>query len=91
VQRVVNVPATTIDSYVNSHRLAHIDLLKIDTQGFDLEVLLGGAEIIGPQRHSKRFEKTVRWYGNHPAWWRSILDRGHEAKRIGLAVGARKL
>ena len=36
-------------------------------------------------------EKTVRWYRNHSAWWRSILDRGYEAKRIGLAVGARKL
>jgi dTDP-D-glucose 4,6-dehydratase len=36
-------------------------------------------------------EKTVQWYRNHPAWWRSILDRGYEAKRIGrLVVGDRK-
>src|SRR5262249_8022749 len=35
-------------------------------------------------------EKTVQWYRNHPAWWRSIVDRGYEAKRIGLAVGTRK-
>ena len=30
-------------------------------------------------------EKTVQWYLNHPEWWRSILDRGYEAKRVGLA------
>jgi dTDP-glucose 4,6-dehydratase len=35
-------------------------------------------------------EKTVLWYRNHPEWWRSILDRGYEAKRIGLAGGTRK-
>lgn len=35
-------------------------------------------------------EKTVQWYRNHPAWWRSILDRGYEAKRIGGLVGDRK-
>jgi dTDP-glucose 4,6-dehydratase len=36
-------------------------------------------------------EKTVQWYRKHPAWWRSILDRGYEAKRIGrLVVGDRK-
>jgi dTDP-glucose 4,6-dehydratase len=29
-------------------------------------------------------EKTVQWYRTHPEWWRSILDRGYEAKRIGL-------
>jgi dTDP-glucose 4,6-dehydratase len=36
-------------------------------------------------------EKTVQWYRDHPEWWRSILDRGYEPKRIGLAIGTRKL
>jgi dTDP-glucose 4,6-dehydratase len=35
-------------------------------------------------------EKTVKWYRNHPQWWRSILDRGYVAKRIGLAGRTRK-
>jgi dTDP-glucose 4,6-dehydratase len=35
-------------------------------------------------------KKTVRWYLTHPEWWRSILDRGYEAKRIGLAAKTRK-
>jgi hypothetical protein len=40
------VPVTTIDSYLHNRRLTHIDLLKIDTQGFDLEVLRGATEML---------------------------------------------
>jgi dTDP-glucose 4,6-dehydratase len=31
-------------------------------------------------------EKTVRWYLENRFWWQSILDRGYQAKRIGLAT-----
>jgi dTDP-glucose 4,6-dehydratase len=31
-------------------------------------------------------EKTVRWYLDNQSWWQSILDRGYQAKRIGLAA-----
>jgi dTDP-glucose 4,6-dehydratase len=30
-------------------------------------------------------EKTVRWYLDNETWWRSILDRGYTAKRVGLS------
>jgi dTDP-glucose 4,6-dehydratase len=29
-------------------------------------------------------EKTVDWYLKNEQWWRAILDRGYETKRIGL-------
>ena len=29
-------------------------------------------------------EKTVRWYVDQQPWWRSILERGYDAKRIGM-------
>jgi dTDP-glucose 4,6-dehydratase len=29
-------------------------------------------------------EKTVRWFLDHRAWWRDILDRGYQARRIGI-------
>jgi dTDP-glucose 4,6-dehydratase len=29
--------------------------------------------------------KTVRWYLDNRAWWQSIIDRGYDTKRIGLA------
>jgi len=30
-------------------------------------------------------EKTIAWYLKNGEWWRAILDRGYEAKRIGIA------
>lgn len=40
----VEVPVWTLDQYVKKHGLEKIDLLKIDTQGYDLQVLLGADE-----------------------------------------------
>jgi len=33
-------------------------------------------------------EKTVKWYLENRLWWQAILDRGYQAKRIGLAAAA---
>ncbi len=33
-------------------------------------------------------EKTIAWYLKNEDWWRSILERGYEAKRIGIASTA---
>lgn len=38
------VEVRTIDSFVRQNDINKIDLLKIDTQGFDLQVLLGAAD-----------------------------------------------
>jgi FkbM family methyltransferase len=43
VRRQVSVPVTRLDSYCQRQSLRTIDLLKIDTQGFDLEVLKGAS------------------------------------------------
>ena len=32
-------------------------------------------------------EKTVKWYLENRAWWRAIIERGYDPKRVGL-VGA---
>jgi len=40
------VPITTIDRYATSHNLGRIDLLKIDTQGYDLRVLHGATKLL---------------------------------------------
>jgi dTDP-glucose 4,6-dehydratase len=32
-------------------------------------------------------EKTVRWFLDNRAWWEAILDRGYQAKRIGVGCG----
>lgn len=46
VREVISVPITTVDSYAERHNLACVDLLKIDTQGFDLEVLRGANKML---------------------------------------------
>ena len=40
------VEVITLDEYCRSRDIARIDVLKIDTQGFDLQVLLGGQELM---------------------------------------------
>jgi FkbM family methyltransferase len=49
----IDVPVTTVDEFCAQHAIATIDLLKIDTEGFDLHVLEGTSNILA--RHAVRF------------------------------------
>ena len=40
------VPMTTLDSYVQQHRIAHVDLLKVDVEGAELLVFRGARELL---------------------------------------------
>ena len=40
------VALTTLDQYASRHGLQRIDLLKIDTQGYDLRILHGAAKLL---------------------------------------------
>jgi FkbM family methyltransferase len=42
VERQIHVDVITLDSFLSRNEINLIDLLKIDTQGFELEVLKGG-------------------------------------------------
>lgn len=44
--RTYKVKVKDLDSYVRDNRIEHIDILKIDTQGFEIEVLKGSKEIL---------------------------------------------
>ena len=46
------ITLTTLDIYCEERGIEEIGLLKIDTEGFDLEVLKGGAEMLKHQRVS---------------------------------------
>lgn len=48
--RIESVNVDTIDDFCRTHRLGHINYLKIDTEGGDLEVLRGAALMLGEQR-----------------------------------------
>jgi len=49
VQRI-KVPVTTIDDYSAERGIEHINLLKIDTQGFDFEVIKGAKRMLTETR-----------------------------------------
>ena len=50
VQRVTTVVTATLDSERVEQGTSHIDLLKVDTQGFDLEVLHGARQSFAEHR-----------------------------------------
>lgn len=43
-------PVSTVDAYALKNGIAQIDVLKLDTQGFDLEVLKGAARMLRERR-----------------------------------------
>jgi FkbM family methyltransferase len=46
VDRATEVPVITLDDYCAEQNISRVDLLKTDTQGYDLEVLRGARRII---------------------------------------------
>ncbi|MDC1169989.1 FkbM family methyltransferase, partial [Candidatus Pelagibacter sp.] len=40
----INVKQTTIDFYMDFKKISKIDLLKIDTEGYEYEIILGGTK-----------------------------------------------
>jgi len=45
-----SVRVDTLDRYCAAHRINHVDALKIDTQGYDLEVLKGAETLLSQHR-----------------------------------------
>jgi FkbM family methyltransferase len=50
IQGRTRVQLRTIDDYCDEHAISHINILKSDTQGYDLEVLRGGASMLARGR-----------------------------------------
>lgn len=46
IRERVNVSVTSFDTWIDCKKLGRIDLLKVDTQGFDLEVLHGASKTL---------------------------------------------
>ncbi len=45
-REVVKVPVVTLDAWAHEHGIAHADFIKVDAQGFDLEVLKGASNLL---------------------------------------------
>ena len=50
VTKIVDVKCTTLDKYCDQKKIENIDILKIDTQGFEDKVLLGSHDLIGRKK-----------------------------------------
>jgi len=59
VQKKTKVPIDTIDAFCARSSIDHIDLLKSDTQGFDLEVLRGAERMLSEERVSFIFCEVI--------------------------------
>jgi len=68
------VTVTTIDDYCRAEGIAKIDLLKIDTEGHDLEVIKGGKEMIREGKISAiQFEYGDCWIDSR-SFLRDVFD-----------------
>ncbi|MDB4987510.1 MAG: Methyltransferase FkbM family [Myxococcaceae bacterium] len=56
------VPTTTLDAYAASTQLGHVELLKIDVEGYDLHVLEGASQLLDSQSIDMfLFEYNAPW------------------------------
>ena len=60
-------PIKTLDSYCEENNITNIDFLKIDTEGFEKEVLLGGSEILKNGTICVQFEYGTTWKDQEPS------------------------
>jgi FkbM family methyltransferase len=44
--RAVTAQITTLDKFIEEKKITHVDILKIDVEGFELEVLLGAKNVL---------------------------------------------
>lgn len=56
----ISIPMTTLDKYCMDHELKTLDFLKIDVEGLELPILLGGADIV-PRTKFIQFEYGGTW------------------------------
>jgi FkbM family methyltransferase len=75
------IAVITLDDYCRSARIDRIDLLKIDTQGYELEVLRGSAGLIAESRIRLIYLEMAFWdlYEGRPPFdvlYRALLGHG---------------
>lgn len=71
------LPLQTLDQYAASHSIEQIDFLKIDTEGYDFKVLLGGVYTL-PKCRYIQYE-----YWNDRLRFHSLLEQGFQMTYIG--------
>ena len=82
----VEVPRTTVDALVVERELARLDAIKLDVEGFELDVLRGATETLRKFRPLIVIEIEARWthrYGYEPDEIFDLLESlGYRAERF---------
>ena len=90
----INVKCTTLDNYVKNNHIENIDILKIDTQGFESEVLDGAKNTLSENKISIielehiigiAYDKNVNFYDIE----KRLLP--YDYKLIGISEGGNTL
>ena len=64
--RTIEVPVTTLDAFCSREQIGPIYLVKIDVQGFEMQVLRGGEATLGRVDHILVESGIQRLYANAP-------------------------
>lgn len=80
--RPITVPMTTLDDTCREQRVKRLDVLKIDVEGFELEVLHGGSATIESSRPAIMVEIGAKTLGVRDGAMRTdvldhLLDKGY--------------
>ena len=78
---------TTIDQFCTDHKINTIDILKVDTQGFELEVLKGAENIISKNGIGLIYLEVIfsKMYENLPSFgdlYNFLTERGYKLVSI---------
>jgi FkbM family methyltransferase len=87
IERQVAVDVTTLDSFVALNQIDRIDILKSDTQGYELEVLQGAERMLGGNRIGLIYLELIfspMYKGLPPVYriFQHLTDRGFELVSI---------
>jgi FkbM family methyltransferase len=78
------VELTSLDVYCSNHSIKHIDLLKIDAEGYDFECILGASGLLTRKAIDVlQFEYNERWIGTR----HYLRDVFNLVKPLGYAIG----
>lgn len=80
-QEVVEVPTVTIDSYCKAQKIANVDLVKLDVEGFEQQAYAGMRKILAASKDVVLFiEFTAKSYKDPKSFFEQIMgDFGHLA------------
>jgi hypothetical protein len=82
VVRETTVTSTTLDSFVDQHRDVVVDVLKVDSQGTELDILRGGSRVLAGTLLVETEAEFCEMYTGQPLFY----DVGQEMTAAGFEL-----